>query len=87
MVWFYFVISWCEADAVERPLFNVFVARDLVPALEIFVVVGWNPVELELTVFVAVDRAVLRVGLGVSEDNSFGIERDVCLELLRTFVV
>ena len=86
MVWFYFVISWCEADAVERPLFDVFVARDFVPALEIFVVVGWNPVELELTVLVAVDRAVLRVSLGVSEDKSFGIECDVSLELLRTFV-
>ena len=87
MVWFDLAVSWCEADAIERPLFDVLVARDFVPALEIFVVVGWNPVELELAVLVAVDRAVLRVGLGVSEDNSFGIERDVCLELLRTFVV
>jgi hypothetical protein len=38
MVRFYFVVTRCEADAVERPLFDVFEAGYVVPAREFVLV-------------------------------------------------
>ncbi len=52
MVGFDFVVPWREADAIERPLLDVFVAWDFVPAFEFFFGVDWNPVEPERTVLV-----------------------------------
>ena len=85
MVGFYFVITWGEADAVERPLLDVFVAWDFVPALEVFVSVLGFPVELEDAMLVAVNAAVFGVGAEVSKLDSLWIKVDVCLELFGPF--
>jgi hypothetical protein len=56
MIRFYFVISGgCEADAIEHPLFDVFVTGDFVPALETFFCVFRLPVELEDAFLITVD--------------------------------
>ena len=90
MVWFDIVSCWGVGNRVKCPFFDVLVAWDLVPTLEFFgferaVVTSLRfPVALE-DAFVAVDRAVLRVGFEVTEDNELWIEVAVGLELL--FVV
>ena len=86
MVWFDIVSCWGVGNRVKCPFFDVLVARDLVPALEFVAVDGAVvtslrfPVALERA-FVVVDRAVLRVGFEVTEDNELWIEVAVGLEL------
>jgi len=87
MVRFYFVITWGEADGVERPLLDFLVGWDIVPSFEFFFGTLGFPVAPIDALFVAIDTAVDRVRVFV-----FGIElawvvRDVCLELLTGFLL
>jgi hypothetical protein len=80
MVWFDFVVTWREADAVERPLFDLFVGWNVIPSFEIFVAVDGHPIAPEDSTLVSVD--VTSAG-----DGAFGcvLEVALCLVLLLTF--
>jgi hypothetical protein len=82
VVWFDLVFTWSEADAVERPLLDLFVGWDVIPSFEIFVAVDGHPVAPEDSTLVSVD--VTSAG-----DGAFGcvLEVALCLELLLTFLL
>ena len=69
MVGFDFTFVRREADAVERPLFDVFVARDFVPP---FALVGVGE-----SVFVGAVLGVLFTGVVVHEEHSLLVSTDV----------
>ena len=80
MVRFDFVFTWREADAVERPLLNLFVGWDVVPTFEFFVSIDGDPVTSEDSLLVSVDVAS-------AGDGAFRcvLEVALCLVLLLPF--
>ena len=77
MIWFDLVVTWREADAIKCPFFDVFVARDFVPAFEFFLAVLRFPVAPVRVVLVDSDVTTVGWTIGFSKDV-----RDVWLELL-----
>jgi len=82
---FYFVITWGEADGVERPLLDVLVGWDIVPSFEFGFAALWFPVATVDAFFVAVDAARDRVRVFVVGIKLAWVVRDVCLELECAF--
>jgi hypothetical protein len=79
MVWFDFFVVWGERDRVEGPFFDVFVGWDIVPTLEFFVGMSWDPVATEDATLVAIDTAVAWTLA------FFAVVIDFGLELFLTF--